>query len=103
MLGQRSVSSSNGRGHSDQISWEMEIGRRTLVDNTRVELHGHRSADDIAQEARGVVGCWGGGRGAVGCCGGHFTCDFQRLICFLVFLLYAFGSFLLREIVMAGF
>jgi hypothetical protein len=48
----------------------------TLVHNTRVELHRHRSANDLAEETRrvaGIVGCWGGGGGgAVGGRGGHF-------------------------------
>lgn len=83
----RSASSFTWKGTIGPRSPGDVNGRHTLVHNTRVELDGHRGADDIAQEARGVVGCWsGGGRGAVGCCGGHFTCDFQRLICFLIFL-----------------
>lgn len=50
----------------------------TLVDNTRVELHCHRRADNLAQETRrvaGVVCCWGGGVGAVGGGCGHFVSD----------------------------
>lgn len=42
----------------------------TLVDNARVQLDRHGSADDLAEEARrvaGIVCCWGsGGVGAVG-------------------------------------
>lgn len=56
----------------------------TLVDNARVQLDRHGSADDLAEETRrvaGIVCCWGsGGVGAVGSWCGHVFGDALLLV-----------------------
>jgi hypothetical protein len=80
---QREVDSDRDKRRSKH---KKKISRRqhTLVNNTRVQLDSHRSADDLAEETRrvaGVVCCWSGGVGAVGSrwCGHFFLSRVRSL------------------------